>query len=85
MPVSDGIAQVALFRQHVAHGSGFDRRQFVFIDCRFDGLNHLRLGLSGKKQIRLLEGSRKVGARGSRIEADWSSPLWIPETRIIDG
>jgi len=80
MPVPGAIAQVALLRQHVAHGCGFHRRQFVFVDRRFDGLNHLRFGLSGKKQVRLLDGSRKVGARGSRIEADRSSPLWIPET-----
>src|SRR5580704_15000441 len=85
MPVSAVIAQVALLRQHVAHRSGFHRGQFLFVDGRCDGLNHLSFRASSEDQVRLLDGPWKVGTCCCRIKADGTTQLGIPKLRVIDG
>src|SRR6516164_9171575 len=84
MPVTVAIAQIALLRQHVAHSPGFHGRQFLILDCCRNGLNHLSFCASSEYQVRLLDRTWEIGARGRRVKADRSTPLRIPKARVID-
>lgn len=66
-------------RRHVAHRTGFDRRQFFFFDCGHDDLVPLSFRVSRQDQGDPFDVAWKQGMRGWRIITNRCPHFWIPK------
>jgi len=82
--VSEFGAKVLLLGHHVAHGTGFWKREFMLVERRFNGIRNLRFGQSLERQFGGLKSERQVGACGLRVEAKRQADGWIPKFRILE-
>src|SRR5271170_8488390 len=76
-------AKVLLFRHHVAHRPRFRQRQFLFVVCGLDTVEHLGFRLSSHCQFSRFERERQVGPRGWRIKTKRDPLIRVQKLWIV--
>src|SRR5215813_15471606 len=78
------VSQISLLRQHEGKGTRFGRLEAVVSDGGRGSFDHLLFGGTGQHPLGTLEISRKLGARGRRVEAIRRPQLGIPKLGVVE-